>query len=162
MRVLNMRLPHKNTLLFIGVLTMGLIAPGLTSHLTAQEANPAAKPPTRTVELSAIVTGADKKSVTSLRKEDVHVFEDKIEQSVVSIAVDDRPVDCGLLIDASASMRRLIGANLETARLIIVNRRPEDQFFISRFISSDKIETVQDFTSDVNLLVNAIKQTSAQ
>lgn len=126
----------------------------VSSHLTAQQA----QPEQRTVELSVIVKNADKKSVTSLRKEDVHVFEDKIEQAVQNLTFDDRPVDCGLLIDSSGSMRSLLPANLETARQIITNRRPEDQFFISRFISSDQIQTVQDFTSDVNLLVKALEK----
>lgn len=139
--------------LFISILALMFVS----SHLTAQEPNPPApKPSGRTVELSVIVTGADKKSVTELRKEDVHVFEDKIEQTVQSIIVDERPVDCGLLIDSSASMRALLSANLETARQIIVNRRPEDQVFILRFISSDKIQMVQNFTNNINLLVNAL------
>ena len=141
----------KKSQLFTASLALVFVALVVTS-LTAQQAKPAE----RTVELSVIVTDAGKKSVASLRKEDVHVFEDKIEQTVQSIVVDERPIDCGLLIDSSASMRALLSANLETARLIIVNARPDDQFFISRFISSDKIQTVQDFTSDANLLVQAL------
>lgn len=143
-----------NTTISLALVLVGL---ALSSSLAAQQAKPAdAQQSTRTVDLSLIVTNAQKKSVTDLRKEDVHVFEDKIEQTVQSIAVDERPVDCGLLIDASGSMRSLLSTNLETAQQIIMNGRPEDQFFISRFISSDKIQTIQDFTSDVNRLQRAL------
>ena len=135
--------------LFTGGLALVLVALALSSHLSAQQAEPSG----RTVELSVIV---DKKSIPSIRKEDVHVFEDKIEQTVLSFGVDDRPVDCGLLIDATASMRKVLSASLEAARLVVVNRRPEDQFFISRFVNSDNIQTVQDFTSDADLLVKGL------
>src|ERR1044072_7160083 len=94
----------------------------LSWSLAAQQAKPAdAKPSPRTVELSVLVTNAEKKRVTNLRKEDVHVFEDAIEQTVQSITFDERPVDCGLLIDTSASMRALLDVTIEKAREIIIN-----------------------------------------
>lgn len=103
-----------------------------------------------------IVTGWDKKSPSSIRNEDVQLSEDKVKQTVLSIALDERPVDCGLVIDASGSMAKLLSASLEAAKLIIDNRRTGDQFFIERFIDSEKMEIVQEFTANRDDLVDAL------
>ena len=100
----------------------------VSSTLLAQELNPAAKPAGPTVQLSLIVTDSKNKSLNQVSREDVHVVEDKVEQKVLSIAPDERRVDLVLAIDSSNSLRSLMGTVLETARLVIINRRPEDRF----------------------------------
>ena len=108
------------------------------------------------VELSLIVTDKENKSQSNLRKEDLHVFEDNVEQTILSIETDERPIDLGIAIDTTGSFRRILGAAIQAAQLIIINRRPEDEIFIERFISSDKIEKMQDFTTDKNMLLQAL------
>jgi len=136
------------------ILALLLASLALSSTLLAQEQS--SKPAAKTVELSMIVTDSAKKSVDKIQREDVHVIEDEIEQTVVSVERDERPVDCVLAIDSSGSLRSLFAAVLESARVIVINRRPEDEIFIERFISSDKIEKVQGFTRDGNVLTAAI------
>jgi Ca-activated chloride channel homolog len=109
------------------------------------------------VELSLIVTDKDNKSVNTIRREDIRLFEDNVEQKVNSIEADTRPVDCVLVIDASGSFRVFLVATLEAAKLIISNRRPADEIAIERFISSDKIEKFHDFTTDGNALTESFK-----
>ena len=124
----------------------------------AQEPTPpAAKPPGPTVQLSLIVTDSKNKSVNTISKEDIHLVEDKVEQTVLSLEPDLRPVDLGLLIDSSGSVRSLIESILEAARLIVVNRGAKDEIFVERFISTDKIQRLQDFTNDENVLTTAIQ-----
>jgi Ca-activated chloride channel family protein len=108
------------------------------------------------VELSLIVTDKENKSLSTLRKEDIHVFEDNVEQTILSIETDQRPIDLGIAIDTTGSFRRLLPAAVQSAKLIVINRRPDDQIFIERFISSDKIEKVQDFTSDGDVLLKSL------
>lgn len=108
------------------------------------------------VELSLIVTDKENKSLSNLRKEDIHVFEDNVEQTILSIETDQRPIDLGIAIDTTGSFRRLLPAAVQSAKLIVINRRPDDQIFIERFISSDKIEKVQDFTSDGDVLLKSL------
>lgn len=108
------------------------------------------------VELSMIVTDKDKKSLSSLRKEDVHLFEDSVEQTILNIETDERPVDLGIAIDNSGSFRKILGSAIQATKLIITNRRPDDQIFIERFISTDKIEKVSDFTTDPNALIKVV------
>ena len=109
------------------------------------------------VSLSMIVTDKNNKGVSSIRKEQIHVFEDKVEQELLAVEPDERPVDCGIVIDASGSFRRLIVSSLESVRLIIKNKRPADEVFIERFISSDKIEKYRDFNTDGDVLIKSLE-----
>ncbi len=61
-----------------------------------------------------------------------------------------------LLIDNSGSMRYLLDKVIESARIIINSNKPGDETFLVRFISSDKIETLLDFTSDKQALSEAL------
>jgi Ca-activated chloride channel homolog len=109
------------------------------------------------VELSLIVTDKANKPVNTINKADIRVIEDKVEQTVLSVEADERPVDCALVIDTSGSFRSLIASSLEMTRLLIVNRRPDDEMFIERFVSSDLIQTIHDFTRDGNALIESLK-----
>ena len=135
-------------------LALTLLSLSLNSTLFAQDAKPAGL----TVELSMIVTDSASKSIDQIKKEDVHVIEDKVEQTVLSIERDTRPVDCVIAIDSSGSLRRLLPTTLEAAKVIIMNRRPEDEILVMRFISSDKIEKLVDFTGDERALLFALSQ----
>src|SRR6185503_9244736 len=129
----------------------------LSSAILAQEPSPpAAKPAGPTVQLSLIVTDSKHKSVDTISKEDIQLVEDKVEQTVLSVEPDVRAVDLGLVIDSSASVRSLIDSILEATRLVIFNRQPKDEIFIERFISTDKIQKIQDFTSDEKVLNKAL------
>jgi len=120
------------------------------STATAQGASPR-------VELSLIVTDKDNRSVNTIRKEDVHVFEDNVEQNVVSLEADARPLDCVLAMDASGSFRSFVVAAVEAARVIISNRRAADEIAIERFISSDKIEEFHPFSTDGIALIESFR-----
>lgn len=109
------------------------------------------------VDLSLIVTDKTNKPLSTLSKEEVRVYEDKVEQTILSVDTDERPVDLALVIDSSGSLRSLFPSVLEAARQIINQRRPNDETFIESFVSSDKIQAIHDFTSDVNALTESLK-----
>jgi Ca-activated chloride channel family protein len=137
------------------IVKTAILVLALSFTLLAQE--PAAKPSGPTVQLSLIVTDSKNKSVNTVSKEDIHLVEDKVEQTVLSLEPDVRPVDLGLVIDASGSVRRLTQSILEAARLVVVNRQPQDEIFIERFISSDKIQRLQDFTTNEDVLTKVLQ-----
>ncbi|HKG46087.1 MAG TPA: VWA domain-containing protein [Pyrinomonadaceae bacterium] len=140
-----------------GILALTLVSLALSSSLFAQDnKRTAASPSGPTVELSLIVTNSAKKSLDKINKEDVHVFEDKDEQTVLSVERDERPIDCLVAIDSSGSFRSLFVTALEAAKLVVMNRRSEDEIMIERFISSDKIQSVIKFTRDEKALVAAL------
>jgi len=136
------------------IIKAAIILLALNSVLLAQEPKPAGP----TVQLSLIVTDSKDKSVNTISKEDIHLTEDKVEQTVLGLASDERPVDLVLAIDSSNSLRSLMRTVFETASLVIVNRRPEDEILLLRFISSDKIQKVTNFTRDGDELVAGLRK----
>ncbi len=68
------------------------------------------------------------------------------------------PLSYGLLIDASASLRAQLPDVVRTAVKIVDTNRPTDEAFVIRFISSEKIETVQAITSSKQALIAALDQ----
>jgi len=47
------------------------------------------------------------------------VVEDKVEQTVLSVEADERPIDYALVIDSSGSMRSLLPNVVQAARLLL-------------------------------------------
>ncbi len=76
------------------------------------------------------------------------MLENNSPQTISSFAKTDKAVDYGIAIDNSGSVRPNISLLLAAVRVFLQNHKPDDECFIERFISSDKIETVQEFTSD--------------
>ena len=121
----------------------------------AQDPAPPTPPPPAgpMVGLSLIVTDKDGKGVNTIRKDQVRVLEDGVEQTVLGVEADERPVDYVIVFDASGSTKRFLLAVLDAAKLLIQNRRPDDQVAIVRFVNSDTIEKVHEFSSDVTALL---------
>jgi Ca-activated chloride channel family protein len=86
--------------------------------------------------------------VNNLNQEDFQVFEDGLPQTISSFSKEQVPLLYGLAIDTSGSMRTTLDLAIGTCKAIIQANAPNDETLLVRFISSDKVETVQDFTSD--------------
>jgi uncharacterized protein with von Willebrand factor type A (vWA) domain len=69
---------------------------------------------------------------------------------------EPKSVSYGLLIDHSGSAKDSLTRAVATAKKVISANAPNDETFIVRFISSDKIETLQEFTRDKNKLLNSL------
>src|SRR6185295_14892812 len=59
-------------------------------------------------------------------------------------------------IDTSGSLRSQLQAVIDAGKTIINSNKSGDETFLVRFISSDKIETVQDFTASKDLLMDGL------
>jgi len=110
----------------------------------------------RTVKLNLIVTDESNESVTDFNKEDLQLLEDDIPQTLTLFEKDNRPLRIVVAIDTSGSFKGLIAPVLEGTRILINSNRDSDETMLLRFISSDKIETVEKFTSDKAKLVGAL------
>lgn len=111
---------------------------------------------TDTVKLGLIVTDRDHRSVDDINKDEVQLFEDGKLQSVSQFAKDTRPLQIAIAMDASGSFQTLLGPALDLIKLIISERKPTDEVMLISFISSDKIETIQSFTSDRLKLIDSL------
>jgi Ca-activated chloride channel family protein len=110
------------------------------------------------VRLRLIVTDKSDHSIDEIRKEDIRVFEEKVEQTILSLDRDQRPIDFGIAIDSSGSFKQLMAPALSAVQVIIQRKRPTDEVFLERFISNDKMETVQEFTANEALLLAGLKK----
>jgi Ca-activated chloride channel homolog len=102
------------------------------------------------VVLNCTVVDSDNHLVQDLTRDDFHVFEDNVPQTIVSFQHSDIPVSMGILIDNSGSMRDKREAVNEAALDLVRASNPSDEAFIVNF--SDEAFLDQDFTSDINKL----------
>ena len=134
---------------------IAFMSAGLTVAQEAQptptpQPTPSSQPPpaTRTVNLSAIFVDRGNQSLDDIQKDEIRLFENDVPQAIASFSKKEKPVDYGIAIDTSGSLRSIFPLLLAAVRVFLENHKPDDQCFIERFVSSDKIENVQEFTSD--------------
>jgi Ca-activated chloride channel family protein len=109
-----------------------------------------------TVRLNVIATDSSGKPVSGLTAEDFQVVENGLAQKV-SVATNlDAGALIGVAIDTSGSIRPAFPLAIASTKFIILKSGPIDQTLLIRFVSSDKIETLQDFTADKTVLVKAV------
>ncbi len=102
------------------------------------------------VVLNATVLDERGQLISDLKKEDFHIFEDGVQQTVNSFEHQDIPVSMGILVDNSGSMREKRGAVNAAALDLVQASNKEDEAFIVNF--SDEAFIDQDFTSDIGKL----------
>jgi VWFA-related protein len=114
------------------------------------------------VMLYATVVDPRNRIVTNLDRNSFTVFEDNVPQPITSFRRQDIPVSLGVLIDNSGSMR-VKRPSVNAAALNLVRAsNPQDEVFVVNFTDSDHIYRDQDFTSDVNLLKEALEKVESR
>ena len=111
---------------------------------------------TELVNLNVRVVDRFNRPIANLRKEDFQVFEDKIAQPIEFFSQSEVPTNYALVIDNSGSLRFQLEKVIEASKTIVNTNRPEDETGVIRFVSSEKIEILQDFTSDKTDLNDAL------
>src|SRR6202522_3300619 len=96
--------------------------------------------------------------ISDLAKDDFKVFEDGVEQKVAFFSKEvNMPITLGLLIDTSASMDRMIGAEQDAAsRFLREVMRPKDEAMVMTF--DFDVDLLSDFTQDTSTLASAIRR----
>jgi Ca-activated chloride channel family protein len=110
------------------------------------------------VMLYATVVDPKNRIVTGLDRNSFTVYEDNVPQQITSFRREDIPVSLGILIDNSGSMRTKRPAVNAAALNLVRASNPQDEVFVVNFTDSDHIYRDQDFTSDVNLLKEALEK----
>jgi len=112
------------------------------------------------VVLHATVVDDQRRLVTNLDRPAFTVFEDGVRQATTSFHRDDVPVAMGIVIDNSGSMREKRNKVNEAVLNLIRASNPNDEIFVVNFSQDSYLD--QDFTSDINLLQQALQKVSAQ
>ncbi|HEX5885478.1 MAG TPA: VWA domain-containing protein [Pyrinomonadaceae bacterium] len=108
------------------------------------------------VQLHVRVIDRNNRPINNVTQNEFHVFEDGVPQKIESFTREDVPISYGLAVDTSGSLRSQLQSVIDAGKSIINSNKPGDETFLVRFISSDKIETVQDFTSNKELLMDGL------
>lgn len=102
------------------------------------------------------VIDRNNRPINNVGQNEFHVFEDGVPQPIESFTREEVPISYGLAVDTSGSLRSQLPTVIEAGKSIINSNKPGDETFLVRFISSDKIETVQDFTANKELLTDGL------
>ncbi|HEU4837096.1 MAG TPA: VWA domain-containing protein [Pyrinomonadaceae bacterium] len=93
--------------------------------------------------------------VSGLKREDFHLFEDGVEQSIVHFEPTEMPFTVALLLDTSASTRFHLSEIKEAAITFAKKLRPQDRVLVVTF--SDEVLTLTEATSDLELITDVIE-----
>jgi VWFA-related protein len=85
--------------------------------------------------------------VPDLKKDNFHVVEDGVDQTLISFQHSDLPVSIALVVDNSGSMASKRPSVNKSAGDLIAASNPQDEAFVVNF--SDEAFIDQDFTSDI-------------
>lgn len=111
---------------------------------------------TELVTLNVRVIDRNNRPINNVRENEFHVFEDGVSQPIESFTREEVPISYGLAIDNSQSLRSQIQAVIDAGKTIVNSNKVGDETFLVRFVSSDKIETMQDFTANKDSLIDAL------
>jgi Ca-activated chloride channel family protein len=111
---------------------------------------------TSLVNLHVRVVDRNNKPINDVADTDFRVTENGVPQQVQFVTREEVPITYGLVVDNSGSLRSQIGQVVEAAKTIVESNKPGDETFVVRFISSDEIKIMQDFTADKQALGDAL------
>lgn len=108
------------------------------------------------VQLHVRVIDRNNKPINNVGQNEFHIFEDGVPQSIETFTREEVPISYGLAVDTSGSLRSQLQSVIDAGKTIINSNKSGDETFLVRFISSDKIETVQDFTDSKEQLLDGL------
>jgi Ca-activated chloride channel family protein len=111
---------------------------------------------TELVQLHVRVIDRNNRPINNVPQNEFHIFEDGVPQTIEAFTREDVPISYGLAVDTSGSLRSQLQSVIDAGKTIIDSNKRGDETFLVRFISSDKIETVQDFTDNKEALMDGL------
>jgi Ca-activated chloride channel family protein len=108
------------------------------------------------VQLHVRVIDRNNRPIDNVPQTQFHIFEDGVSQRVESFTREEVPISYGLAVDTSGSLRSQLQSVIDAGKTIINSNKKGDETFLVRFIGSEQIETVQDFTANKDLLMDGL------
>ena len=108
--------------------------------------------------VNVTVTDPYNRLVTGLDPDNFRVFEDNVEQEIVTFSAEDVPISIGVIFDFSGSMSNKVGKSREAALQFFKTANPQDEFFLVSF--NERAELTSAFTNSVEDLQSRLMLTS--
>jgi Ca-activated chloride channel family protein len=143
-------------------------SPKATATPPSVAASPAATPPTlrdddeiikidtELVNLNVRVVDRNNRTINNLQQGDFKIYEDGNLQKIDFFSRSEIPTNYALVIDNSGSLRQQLDKVIEASKVLVNTNRPDDETMVIRFVSRDKIEIAQPFTSNKGDLNDAL------
>lgn len=131
-------------------------SPTKTPIANVDDPNEVIKIDTDEVTLDVRVVDRNGRPINGLRQSDFTILEDGAPQEITSFGQQEVPTNYGLVLDNSGSLRQQLDKVIEAGNVFVSNNRPNDETLIIRFVGRDKIEIVQNFTSNKQDLADAL------
>ncbi len=111
---------------------------------------------TELVNLNVRVINRSNKSLNGLQKNEFQIYENNVLQTIDGFNKAEVPTNYALVIDNSGSLRHQLEKVIEASKIIVNTNRAGDETSVVRFVSSDKVEVVQDFSPNKSDVVEAL------
>jgi VWFA-related protein len=96
--------------------------------------------------------------VSSLKKDDLEIYEDGVRQQISSFSQDELPLSVVLLFDLTDSVRPVLKPLAAGALAALQHFKPEDEVAVMVYAASARV--IQDFTTDHMLTAAAVEKAS--
>ena len=94
---------------------------------------------TTVVQIPVEVSDNLNRPVSGFEKENFRVFDDKVEQKILNLSMEDDPIAMGLIFDTSGSIGDDLRGSREAAREFFKHAGAEDEFFLVQFDSDARL-----------------------
>jgi Ca-activated chloride channel family protein len=111
---------------------------------------------TQLINLNVRVVDRNNRSIKDVRKEDFIVYDNGVRQAIESFETKEVPISYGIVVDNSGSLRGQINQVIDASKTIINSNREGDEAFVVRFVSSEEIKVMQDWTASKQDLIDAM------
>ena len=139
-----------------------LVAVAASASAQDSPAEKQRKPEQPLVRLNLMVADEKGRTVGDVKQEELRLLVDGAEKPIAYFAQESLPVSYGLVIDNSGSLKDQIRYVVAAAKLVVENGAREDEAFVVRFVSSDNIRVIENFTSDKAALNKALDDMSVE
>src|ERR1700686_4577959 len=130
-----------------------------SSSVTPQDTQPATgfnlRVDTTLVQIPVAVTDSLNRFVLGLQKEDFHLLEDGVEQTVAHFSGEDAPLSVGLVFDESGSMDYKLRTSQAAVTQLLKTMNADDEAFLVEFSDTAKLSV--EFTARTGEIQDALK-----
>lgn len=111
---------------------------------------------TELVNISVRVVDRNNRPINNVPQGDFKIYEDGVLQQIDFFSKAEVPANYSLVVDNSGSLRSQIEQVIEAGKILVAANRQDDETAVIRFVSSDKIEVLQDFSKNKTDLNDAL------
>jgi Ca-activated chloride channel family protein len=111
---------------------------------------------TELVNISVRVVDRNNRPINNIQQSEFKIYEDGVLQQIGFFDKGEVPTNYTMLVDNSGSLRQQIDQVIDAGKTLVASNRPGDETAVIRFVSSDKIEVLQDFSKSKTDLNDAL------